>query len=128
MGRSSIGAMQLTVTVDGGSGSALYEALFDWLAGEPELRPVVALEKRAPAAGDLGGMIDAITVVAASGGTLPVLAGSLRAWLSQPRNQGVRVEISEKSDGSRKVVLDARHVTGADVERMLRALIDGDEQ
>lgn len=117
--------MYLTLTVEDGSLPAQYEELFDWLTSEPDLRSRVALEKRPPAPGELGSVIDALTIAAGSGGALTVLAGALGAWLSRVRNRGVRIEVRERSNGDRSVIFDARNTKAADIERMLRALTGG---
>jgi hypothetical protein len=113
--------MRLTLT----AGQVVYESLYDWLTTEPDLRPVVGLEKRPPRIGELGSVIDALTIAVDSGGTLTILAGALRAWLGRERNRGARLEITDRPKGGRKIVLDARNTSAADIERILRALTDG---
>jgi hypothetical protein len=117
--------MYLTLAVDDDSVPAQYEGLFDWLATEPDLRPLVRLEKRPPASGELGGVIDALSIAVESGGALTVLAGALGAWLSRVRNRSMRVEVRERANGDRSVVFDTRNTKPADIERMLRALNGG---
>lgn len=117
--------MHLTVIADDGSRSTQYESLYDWLVTEPDLRSRVTLDKRPPAPGELGLGADALTIAVGSGGALSVLAGALGAWLFQVRDRGVRIEIHEKRNGDRSIVLDTRNTKAADVERMLRSLTDG---
>src|SRR5687767_2089886 len=100
--------MHLTLVTDDDALATRYESLYDWLAGEPDLRPFVALDKRAPAPGEMGSVTDAVMIAVGSGGFLTVLAGALGAWLSQARNRNVRIEIKDKRGGERHIVLEAQ--------------------
>jgi hypothetical protein len=42
----------------------------------------------------------------------------------QRHNRDVRITISERPDGGRKIMLDARHTRASDIERLLRTLTD----
>ncbi|MFG2040900.1 hypothetical protein [Dactylosporangium sp. NPDC048998] len=115
--------MDFVLALDAPS-SARYEDLQDWLAGEPDLRPLVKRETLPPRQGELGGVVGALTVAVGSGGALTVLAGALGAWLAQERNRRARIKIELRRGRLRSIELDAENTSAADIERMLRALRD----
>ncbi|MER7707766.1 hypothetical protein ABTX81_33340 [Kitasatospora sp. NPDC097605] len=101
------------------------ESLTDWLRGEPGLRGV-ALTGRRPGPGEMGAVLDTVSVAVGAGGGLSVLAASLRTWFAQPRRSDVRLKI--RRPGGVTVELDARRVRAGDLETILRAaLADPDE-
>jgi hypothetical protein len=57
-----------------------------WLGDEAEFRGRVRVERAAVGPGEMGGLIDALSVSLASGGALTVLAGSVSVWLRQKRS------------------------------------------
>jgi hypothetical protein len=62
--------------------------------------------------GTLAWTTDALLVALGSGGTLSVLAASLKAWLNQPRHGDVRIEIHDGA--GRSMVIDAHRVKDLD--------------
>ncbi|MET7375936.1 effector-associated constant component EACC1 [Micromonospora arida] len=102
-----------------------YESLHDWLATEPTLRPMVALKKRSPQHGELGGLTEALSIAVTPGGAITVLAGALGVWLARATNRGVRIEIRQQRNGTRTVLLNARNTKTEAIERMLRELTTG---
>jgi hypothetical protein len=95
--------------------------LSDWLRQESELRGLVSLGAAVPRPGELGALSDLLMVALGSGGTLSVLAASLKVFLAQPRRSDVRIVVTAP-DG-RRVELDAKRV--GDVEQLLRQTLDG---
>ncbi|MEV0188039.1 hypothetical protein AB0I39_05825 [Kitasatospora purpeofusca] len=105
-----------------GSGTAAEaESLTDWLRGEPGLTRVT-LTGRAPAPGEMGSVLDAVTVAIGAGGALSVLASSLRVWFAQPRRSDVRLKIRRADGGT--LELDAKRVRAADLEDLLRSALE----
>lgn len=90
--------------------------LSDWLHQESELRGLVSPGDAVPRPGELGALSDLLMVAVGSGGTLSVLAASLKVFLAQPRRSDVRIVVTAP-DG-RRVELDAKRV--GDVEQLLR--------
>ncbi|WP_250030770.1 effector-associated constant component EACC1 [Paractinoplanes maris] len=95
-----------------------------WLVAEPDLRPLVKRERPTPRPGELGA-VEVLVVAAGSGGALTVLAGSLRAWLAQPRNRTVRLKVSLRDGPVRQIELDTTNTSASEIEKILRSL--GDE-
>ncbi|GAA1393309.1 hypothetical protein GCM10009639_26280 [Kitasatospora putterlickiae] len=117
--------MDVHISVTGGETVAEAESLTDWLRGESELRKV-ALTGRAPGPGEMGAVLDTVSVALGAGGGLSVLASSLRAWFAQPRRSDVRLKI--RRPGGATVELDAKRVRAGELEEILRAaLADPDE-
>jgi hypothetical protein len=94
--------------------------LLDWLNLESELRGLVTPGDAVPEPGALGALSDLLMVAVGSGGTLSVLAASLKAFLAQPRRSDVRIVVT--SPGGGQVELDAKRVDVGDVEQLLRSL------
>jgi hypothetical protein len=90
--------------------------LAGWLHQEAELRGLVSAGDAVPRPGELGALSDLLMVAVGSGGTLSVLAASLKVFLAQPRRSDVRIIVTAP-DG-RRVELDAKRV--GDVEQLLR--------
>ncbi|GAB2749833.1 effector-associated constant component EACC1 [Kitasatospora kifunensis] len=93
--------------------------LSDWLRLEPELRGLVSLADAVPGPRELGAVSDVLVVALGAGGTVSVLAASLKAFLSQPRRSDVRIVVSAP-DG-RQLEVDAKRVE--DVEAVLRQVL-----
>ncbi|MFJ8435366.1 hypothetical protein ACIQ9P_29125 [Kitasatospora sp. NPDC094019] len=107
---------------ENGSGTAAEaESLTDWLRGEPGLTRVT-LTGRAPAPGEMGSVLDAVTVALGAGGALSVLASSLRVWFAQPRRGDVRLKIRRADGGT--LELDAKRVRAGDLEDLLRTALE----
>ncbi|MDN3351220.1 hypothetical protein [Actinomadura sp. DC4] len=112
--------MAVRVRVANGDVQAL-ESLADWLRGEPDLRVRPALA--APRPGELGALTEALVVGVGSGGTVSILATSLKTWLAHPRRSDIRIVVEGTDD--RRIEIDARRADAEDVERLLRTIIDG---
>ena len=95
--------------------------LSDWLHQESELRGLVAYGDAVPKPGELGALSDVLMVAVGSGGTLSVLATSLKVFLAQPRRSDVRIVVTAPDGG--RVELDAKRVD--DVELLLRRTLGG---
>lgn len=102
--------IQCTEPVDG------LEELADWLAMEPALRGCISRPSQAPDPRTLGSLDDVLAIAVGSGGTLSVLAASLKAFLSLPRRSDIHITVTSK-DGTR-VEIDAKRV--ADAEALVR--------
>ncbi|WP_328954312.1 effector-associated constant component EACC1 [Kitasatospora purpeofusca] len=100
------------------------ESLTDWLRGEPGLTRVT-LTGRAPAPGEMGSVLDAVTVALSAGGALSVLASSLRVWFAQPRRSDVRLKIRQADGGT--LELDAKRVRAGELEAILRTALESQE-
>jgi hypothetical protein len=92
--------------------------LSDWLNLESELRGLVVPGDAVPAPGTLGALSDLLMVAVSSGGTLSVLAASLKVFLAQPRRSDVRIVVT--SPDGRRVEFDAKRVGDVDVYQLLR--------
>lgn len=110
--------MQLSISLAKGEPGEL-ESLCEWLSQERGLTGHVAFRAGSPGPGQLGLLRDTLIVAASSGGTLSVLAASLKAWVSLPRRSDVRLKV-QGPDGS-MVEIDAKRVR----EDRLDALIGG---
>src|SRR5260370_40515747 len=95
-GRRSV---DVRVSIVSGNQSDELESLDDWLQAEPALSGKTRLSKPVPQQGDLGSLADALVVSVGAGGALSVLAGSVRAWLSQPRRANGRIRL--RGEGGR---------------------------
>jgi hypothetical protein len=107
--------MEITLSVPADERVDTLESLRSWLAYEPELAGAVTPVPAATRPGALSWKTDALLVALGSGGTLSVLAGSLKAWFNQPRNADVRIEIHDGAD--RYVIIDAQRVK--DLDRLI---------
>lgn len=107
---------------DGGRGGGL-ESLSDWLRGEPELAGRIDVTGDKPRPGELGALADALVVAVGSGGTLSVLATSLKTWLSQPRRSDVRIRV--QGETGRVVEIVADRVDGGRIEALVRQALGG---
>lgn len=71
-----------------------------------------------PGEGELGALADVLMVAVGSGGTLSVLATSLKAWLAQPRGQHVRIRI--RTGGGEAVEIDADRIDAEQADALIR--------
>jgi propanediol utilization protein len=76
-----------------------------------------------PGEGELGALADVLVVAVGSGGTLSVLATSLKAWLVQPRGQHVKIRV--RRDGEETVEIDADRINAAQADALLRQALGG---
>ncbi|MEV6826571.1 hypothetical protein [Amycolatopsis sp. NPDC051102] len=111
--------MDIAVSVDD---PALQESLFDWLRGDPELRPAVKNRHAAPKPGELGTIADAIMISVGSGGALTVLASALKAWVQRPRGKHVVLRVSRGENGEQTTEIEADRVGSEDIEAILDRL------
>jgi hypothetical protein len=113
--------VSLQLSVEGDEPVEGLADLSDWLRQESELRGLVSYGDAVPKPGELGALSDVLMVAVGSGGTLSVLATSLKVFLAQPRRSDVRIVVTAP-DG-RRVELDAKRVD--DVELLLRQTLGG---
>jgi hypothetical protein len=117
------GDVQARISIIGGDQAEL-ESLDNWLRGESELAGRITFAAARPREGQLGVLGAALVVAVGAGGTVSVLAGSLKAWLSLPRRSDVRIRI-QGTDG-RSVEIDAGRVSGERIDDLVRqALASG---
>ena len=100
--------MDVGLAVVGDDRTEETRALHAWLLREDELRGRIRLEHAPSRPGDMGSLVDMLTVAVGAGGALTVLARSIEVWLRQPRRAMVRVKVTGP-DGS-VVELSADHV------------------
>jgi Effector Associated Constant Component 1 len=111
--------VELRISLASG-GLADLESLHDWLCDESALGGRVRAMGTEPRTGELGTLMDALIVAVSSGGSISILAASLKAWLSLPRRSDVRILI-HRADGN-SVEIDAKRVDSGelDVREMIR--------
>ena len=114
--------MELRVSLARGARTDELESLYDWLIGESRLAGRVKFSGPAPREGELGALGEALVVAVGGGGTLSVLATSLRAWLSQPHRSDVRIRV-QGSNGC-VVEITADRVDVAEAETLLRRALE----
>ncbi|GGJ40264.1 effector-associated constant component EACC1 [Streptomyces brasiliensis] len=104
------------------------QSLLDWLRHEDELRGRLRLEPSGSGTGgEMGGLLDVLTIALSSGGAGAVLARSLSTWLTH-RHADVKVTV--RGPDGRSVEVDA-HLLQNDVPgliREIRQLVDAPEQ
>lgn len=105
------------------------QSLIDWLRREDELRGRLRLEPSGSGvAGEMGGLLDVLTIALGSGGAGAVLVRSLSTWLTH-RHANVKVTV-EEPDG-RSIEFDV-HLDRDDhlpaLMREIRQLTDTPEQ
>jgi hypothetical protein len=116
--------MEIRISVAGDSSGAVLESLDDWLRAEPTLRGRVRPVRNLPVHGEMGGLVDALTVAVGAGGSITVLASALRSWIEQPRRSSIRLRVRVEADGAREVELDADRVKGQEIESALERALD----
>lgn len=117
------GAVEVRISCVGRDRTVGVESLSDWLRGEPELTGRLRLGGPVPGEGELGALADVLVVAVGSGGTLSVLATSLKAWLAQPRKSDVRIRV--KRDSGETVEIDASHIDEKHVDALIRRALTG---
>lgn len=110
--------MEVRISCVGQDSAGGIESLSDWLHGERELAGRLRLTGPAPGQNELGVLADVLVVAVGSGGTLSVLAASLKAWLAQPHKPDIRVRV-EGADGQ-TVEIDAKRTDVTSVVTLLR--------
>jgi hypothetical protein len=114
--------MEVRISLVGGAQAGDLESLDAWLQGEPELAGRVKVSAPVPREGELGALAEVLIAAVSSGGTVSVLATSLRAWLSQPRRSDVRIRV--QGDSGRVVEITADRVDAQQAEVLLRQALD----
>lgn len=112
--------MQVRISIVGGDHAEL-ESLDDWFRREHELAGRVTWAAAGPREGELGALAEALVVAVSSGGTVSVLAASLKAWISLPRRSDVRIRV-QGADG-RLVKIDADRVSGERLDDLVRQVL-----
>ncbi|WP_159027455.1 hypothetical protein [Streptomyces sp. Tue 6075] len=102
------------------------ESLTGWLTGESELVGRVGRTGLPPGPGELGSVLDTVTVALGTGGTITALIASLRTWLAHPRRSDIRLKV--RREGGPTVEIDGKRVKRADVEKMLRLALEEDQE
>lgn len=116
--------MESWLNVDGPAGFA---SLADWLRHEVGLRGRIRPVSAPPKPGEMGSVLDVLTVAVGCGGTLTVLANSLTVWLRQPHRSTVRLSVV-RPDGT-KVEISGENVrTAAEIETLLRDCLRPDTE
>ncbi|MGD3108542.1 effector-associated constant component EACC1 [Streptomyces sp. YGL11-2] len=104
------------------NGADELRSLLAWLQWDDALRGRVRLEHAPVGSGEMGGLVDALTVVLGSGGIGVALTSSLTAWISQRRSD---VKLTVTARDGRSVEVDAKRVDAQalarGIERILRA-------
>lgn len=90
-------------------------SLEEWLRDDRRLAGRVRPATSMPAEGQMGALAEALVVAVGSGGTLSVLAASLRGWLSQPRRSDIRIRVWHENGRVVEIAADR-----ADAEEVLR--------
>jgi Effector Associated Constant Component 1 len=115
--------VEVRISCVGGDRAAGIESLNDWLRGEPELAGRLRVAGHMPGEGELGALADVLVIALGSGGTLSVLAASLKAWLAQPRKSDVRIRVQR--DGGETVEIYASRINGERVDALVRQALGG---
>jgi len=115
--------VEVRISCVGRDRAAEVESLGDWLRGEPELAGTLRVAGPTPGKGELGAVADVLVIAVGSGGTLSVLATSLKAWLAQPRRSDVRIRVQH--DGGETVEIDANRIDDERVDALIRQALGG---
>jgi hypothetical protein len=110
--------MEMKLSVTGGEAPDAFESLVDWLRGDVQLSGRIGLVRGATGPGEMGTVVDMLTVAVGTGGGLTLLASALQAWLSQPRHSQIQVTV--RGHGGDTVVIEADRVRPEEVETLLR--------
>lgn len=110
--------MEVRISCVGNDPTDSIESLSDWLRGERELAGRLHLAGPVPGQNELGALADVLIVAVGSGGTLSVLATSLRAWLAQPHKPDFRIRV--QGAGGQTVEIDAKRADADSVITLLR--------
>lgn len=113
---------ELRLRITGEDAASRLRSLHRWLGHEDELRGRVELRNRPIAPGEMGGVVDVLTVAIGSSGAGAVLirslARSVSTWLTQSRAD---VSVTVTTDGqTREVKVDVRRAR--DPEAVLRSV------
>jgi hypothetical protein len=103
---------EVSVFCDDNDGADELRTLAGWLSDEDEFRGRVRLARRVLQSGQMGGVLDALTVAVGSGGAAGTLVQSLFLWLKQRRSTPT-VRLKLRSDDGREAELDLQGVQDA---------------
>lgn len=116
---------QTSVRITGDLEDDDLRSIANWLRAEDDLRGRVHLAVRPIEPGQMGGVVDAVSVALGRGGVAVALVRSLFGWLGQ-RRKGSRLRL-ELRDGDREVKIDIDAVQDPDavVDKVLGFFTDG---
>lgn len=97
----------LALAVHGAEAEQHMRLLYDWLALEDELRGRLRLCYRPVAEGEMGGVLDVLTVTLGAGGAGALIARSVSTWLSQRRAD---ITVTVKAPDGREVTIDVQRI------------------
>lgn len=100
--------------------AAHQDGLYEWLRDEPEIRRSVRRLSSEPRPGQMGDVADIVVALGSAGGSIAILAPSLRAWILSNR-ASVRVV---RPDGGQVEVAAGN---ADDVVKILREIEEGFE-
>ncbi|MEU4392762.1 hypothetical protein [Kribbella sp. NPDC023855] len=112
---------ETTVTlriVEGGGLDQLLSLLKD-LRQDDQVGARAELQQGVPRQGELGAVLDSITVVAGSGGALTAVVGAVAVWL---RTKGAKVSVSV-TKGDRSVRIDGERVSRHDLHDLQKLTV-----
>lgn len=118
--------MESRLVLDGVDAALRLASLHDWLRRDDGLRGRVRLIRHPPGPGQMGSLVEVLTVAVGSSVTLTVLAGALTVWLRQPRRSTVHVAVI-KPDGTKVEVTGEQLRDARDIEDLLRRCLHQDE-
>jgi len=118
------GIVDIRLSVSGDNATTELRSLHTWLRGVPELAGLVTIVRGEPADGTLGSgsIADVVAVAVGSGGTITVLASSLKGWLSRPRSTGAKLHIKRNGPS---VEIEATGLSDSAVERAIKQALNG---
>ncbi len=103
--------MEVSVAVVGDSGADGLRSLYEWLAGDDELRGRVRPVQAPPASGTLGPVLSSLVIALGPGGVATATASVLISWIRhRTGNQAVRIT---RADGT-SLELSVTRVRGLD--------------
>jgi hypothetical protein len=115
--------MHYRISADHDNGLAL-ESLQDWLRGDSSIPVSTTLVRLEPREGQMGGVIDALTVAVGGGGALTALASALHIWLQQPKWRTLHLKVTSTPSGDRTVEISAHALDASEVESLLRSAFE----
>ncbi|GAA2993544.1 effector-associated constant component EACC1 [Streptomyces fulvorobeus] len=103
--RTTASRGELALAVHGTEAEQHLRLLYDWLTLEDDLRGRLRLRSRPVAEGEMGGVLDVLTVALGAGGTGALIARSVSTWLSQRRAD---ITVTVKAPDGREVSIDVK--------------------
>ncbi|AVT29392.1 hypothetical protein C6361_07690 [Plantactinospora sp. BC1] len=102
----------LRVTVDGSLDEVL--SLQRWLGEQDDFAGRTRLLRPDPGPGQMGAVLDTITIAAGGGGAVTALLGTMSVWM---RHRGAKITATVKK-GNRSVTINADRVRAADIAQL----------